>query len=161
MAWGKQQSFLGAAAHFSCISGEVPSCRNHGLPEGASACQEGGSWWRLGRGYPKQVPRCQRKAAWENVALSQFCEEEKPERERKREVWPSTPKSGAGEVGGRGHYGTTCGHCSALGQPGMSWGVFFVISLRRVRVPWCKGVHGCPDSSLYHKLASALMWILL
>lgn len=91
MAWGKQQSFFEAAARFSCISVELSSCRNLGLPEGVSACQEGGSWWRLGRGYPKRVPRCQGKAAWENLALSQFCEQEKPEAERKRRVRADFP----------------------------------------------------------------------
>lgn len=152
MAWGKQQSFFGAAAHFSCISSEVPSCRNRGLPEGASACQEGGSWWRLGRGYPKQVPRCQGKAAWENVALSQFSEEEKPERERKRKVWPSAPKRGAGEVDGRGHYGTTCGHCSALGQPGMSWGMFLSSNI---------GGSGCHGAKGYMAVLILLFMISL
>lgn len=87
MAWGNKQSFFKPAARFSCISVELSSCRNLGLPEGASACQEGGSWWRLGRGYPRRVPQCQGKAAWENLALSEFCEQEKPERERKRRVW--------------------------------------------------------------------------
>lgn len=68
-----------------------------------------------------------------------------------------TPKRSAGEDGGRGHYRTTCGHYSALGQPGMSWGAFLVFSLRRVRVLWCKGVPGSPDSSCYDKVVSAFM----
>lgn len=112
-------------------------------------CLPGG--WELVKirqGYPRWVPRCQGKAAWENLALGQFCEEEKPERERKRRVWADF------------HSQERCRGCWWQG-PGMPWGVFLLISLRRVRVLCCKGEHGCPDSSPYDKLVSAFMWILI
>lgn len=141
-ARNKSSGFFTPAARFGCVSVQLSSCRQLGLPEGASAWQEGGSRWRSGRSYPKRAAQCQGKAAWENLALSQFCEQGKGEEEKNESVSWLTPSRPAQGLGG--------------GWLGMSLGAFLATSLRWVRVPWCEGINGSPESSFHDRLVSAL-----